>query len=504
MSNNTELKQLLKSKYNGIYDLSDLPSILDKFKQDTKPSTNKDTIKKIFAKYTTISKNKILINTDTPSYNTYDSLLTNQQRELINQQKELINQQKELTFYNPHTSSHINDVNQVDDDVSADEVQKHTRTFEKLCSLKLPAQRTEGWYAMRNNAITASDIGLCVGDEHYKAKAYFIVKKLRQEFTDNPNTYHGKKLEEIATMIYEYRMNVNSKEFSMIGHEKYSFLGASPDGIVSHFKKDNQHKTNIIGRMIEIKCPTTRKINTAGEEKGGICPAYYWDQVQVQLEVCDLDECDFWQCRILHYNDKDEFIKDTHKTYPYRSATTKFEKGVLIQLLPLEKKEEINEDTYNNIVYSNATFLYPTKIEMSPDDCDAWIREQEDNLKTTNPDKFIDKVMYWRLDMSHCITIKRNKKWFADNLPVLKQMWSRVEIARSCPEYTQMYLDYYDTFIKPINITNAYKQHDLIDKRDKLSDKLLEICDKLIENKDNKKEQDKIYKKVMKEINEEK
>ena len=40
------------------------------------------------------------------------------------------------------------------------------------------------------------------------------------------------------------------------------------------------------GRMLEIKCPYSRVIN-------GIVPDNYEVQMQIQLEVCDLEICDF-------------------------------------------------------------------------------------------------------------------------------------------------------------------------------------------------------------------
>jgi hypothetical protein len=55
-------------------------------------------------------------------------------------------------------------------------------------------------------------------------------------------------------------------------------LGASPDGVTED------------GLLIEIKCPLTRKI----EKK---VPSYYLPQVQLQLEITDLEECDFVQYR---------------------------------------------------------------------------------------------------------------------------------------------------------------------------------------------------------------
>ena len=42
--------------------------------------------------------------------------------------------------------------------------------------------------------------------------------------------------------------------------------------------------------MLEIKCPMTRKLNGDVLHKK---TEMYWAQMQLQLEVCDLFECDF-------------------------------------------------------------------------------------------------------------------------------------------------------------------------------------------------------------------
>ena len=69
------------------------------------------------------------------------------------------------------------------------------------------------------------------------------------------------------------------------------------------------------GRMLEIKCPYSRKIKTKGKIDNGICPHYYWTQVQQQLECADLESCDFWQCKLFEYNNRMEWLNDTnHKT----------------------------------------------------------------------------------------------------------------------------------------------------------------------------------------------
>ena len=134
-----------------------------------------------------------------------------------------------------------------------------------------------------------------------------LLKKFMEELLLLTNIVIMEMLEEPATMVYQYRMNVTVEEFGLMIHPKYSFLGASPDGIVNHYKLNGKHKTKYVGRMLEIKCPKVRKIKMDGPIKNHICPIYYWDQVQLQLECCDLEECDFWQCKISLYKTRQEF-----------------------------------------------------------------------------------------------------------------------------------------------------------------------------------------------------
>ena len=79
----------------------------------------------------------------------------------------------------------------------------------------------------------------------------------------------------------------------------------------------------------------------SGEIIDNICPVYYWIQTQLQLECCDLEECDFWQAEIKEYSSRLEFIDDTDPCEPFRSKTTGFEKGCIIQLLPKSKMTDV-------------------------------------------------------------------------------------------------------------------------------------------------------------------
>lgn len=390
--------------------------------------------------------------------------------------------------HEPYGDQWIHD-EQVDDEITL-ELEKRAVQYDKLRAIKLPKQRTKAWFDMRENKITASDGGCVLGVNHYNPIYEFIYKKtLPTPFQSNKACYHGKKLEQCATMVYEYRMNVTVADFGLMGHPVYDFLGASPDGICNRYKKDGIHKSRYVGRMLEIKCPQTRKIYKTGEIIDHICPIYYWVQVQLQLECCDLEECDFWQCDIAEYLTRNEFIEDTDVHEPFRSKQTGYEKGCLIQLLPkkrindfmeekitIEDGEETkkyikNNDKYDKIVYEDASFIYAPEIEMSPYECDIWVAKTMMDISNNSEyeDRVFDRVIYWKLQNSCCVTINRDRQWFAESLPKLKQVWDYVVFFRNNKDK----LDLWDKFIKTQKFdANRYKN-------DYVNNRVLDVAVKL-------------------------
>jgi putative phage-type endonuclease len=344
----------------------------------------------------------------------------------------------------PTTYQYGGNNNQPIHDVLDKDCKKRTKQFEYLATLPYEDQGTPGWFAAREKVASASDGGCIVGVNSHEAPWKFLAKKvMKPPFQSNMFCHHGKKYEQIATMIYEFRANVIVKEFGLVNHPKYYFLGASPDGIVSHYKLDGVSLTNAVGTMLEIKCPLVRNINLDGDIKGEICPIYYWVQVQLQLECCDLDKCDFWQVSLIEYTDREDFIRDTDLDEPYLSRTSGFEKGCVIQLLPKSRVEEVNNGEYLKVLYESSKYIYPPKIDMSPYEYDMWIAETMANFNKVCPQGYyFDKIVYWKLIKSKCVTIERDKEWFAEYLPIIEEMWHQVEYLREHKEKAEILFDY--------------------------------------------------------------
>lgn len=150
-------------------------------------------------------------------------------------------------------------------------------------------QRTPEWYAARRDLVTASDIGSALGSAKYGTQKQFLVKKCGEEceqaaFSGSaPPLKWGIMFEPVANTLYCTRLGTIVHEFGLLRHPTVPFLGASPDGISES------------GVLLEIKCPFSRKID-------GTVPAAYYHQIQGQLDVCGMDDCDYMECEFKEHD----------------------------------------------------------------------------------------------------------------------------------------------------------------------------------------------------------
>jgi putative phage-type endonuclease len=167
----------------------------------------------------------------------------------------------------------------------------HPRVAE-LLQQKYDDQRTPEWHALRGKMLTASDLATAIGDNPYETPEDLIVKKCgHHHWFGNAATEHGTVFEPIARDLYDERHAQKSHEIGLVQHPVHLWLGGSPDGVTES------------GRLIEIKCPLSRKITPA-------VPKYYLPQIQLLLEVLDLEVCDFIQYRPANMskNGEEEFF----------------------------------------------------------------------------------------------------------------------------------------------------------------------------------------------------
>lgn len=287
-------------------------------------------------------------------------------------------------IYLPRSISDMEYFSNIDVDIVKQQI-------EYLKNVPQPEQRTKEWYEYRQNHLTASSLWKIFSTK--SAQNQLILSKCQPI---NPDKYKnvsltsplhwGQKYEEVSVKFYEHKFNVNIDEFGCIPHKKLDFLAASPDGIVT------TSNNNKYGRMIEIKNVVSRKLT-------GIPKMDYWVQMQIQMEVCNLDHCDFLETKFIEYDNIIDFDKDG----TFTESNDKKYKGVILRF---ERKDGTTYYKYPPWGISHEMF-------------NIWFN---DNVN----DEFIEKK-YWKLDDYSLVYVPRNKLWFNSIVNKLEKFWKIIE-----------------------------------------------------------------------------
>jgi hypothetical protein len=142
--------------------------------------------------------------------------------------------------------------------------------------------------------------------------------------------------------------------------------------------------------MLEIKCPWKRK-------KTETIPDQYYHQIQGQLEVCDLDECDYLECYIVEYMNRMEMMNDKNTMY----------KGIIYEM-------------------ENGSYEYGN------------LNDLDFELMTEN----YKQIFYYGIKDYFLRRVMRDKEFFKGIQQELKTVWDNVKLYRSNKEE-------YDKMIKP-------------------------------------------------------
>jgi hypothetical protein len=154
--------------------------------------------------------------------------------------------------------------------------------------------------------------------------------------------------------------------------------------------------------MVEIKNIVNRDIT-------GIPLEHYWIQMQIQMEVCDLDECDFVETRFKEFaGGREEYANSSQYEW----------KGVVLMF----SSPQWNADKKP---------FYTHYIEDKREDSgvlltrlDAWIEEQK-TIHAANG-YVVSQIAYWYLDQYSCVLVKRNTEWFDVAIQDLEELWNIV------------------------------------------------------------------------------
>ena len=274
-----------------------------------------------------------------------------------------------------------------------------TKKLDYLRNMPQPQQRTTEWYKFRNNLITASNAYKIFDTDasrnqliYEKCLAFnqkiLIVPEEKENFKHvnvlSP-LHWGQKYEHVSVMIYEDKYKTKIEEFGCIKHERHSFLGASPDGINVDETSDRY------GRLIEIK-------NVVNREITGIPKLEYWIQMQLQMETCNLDECDFLETKFREYETEEEYLNDECEY-----------KGVIMYF---SYKNGIPKYIYKPLHNVDETWEETMMTTYQEEDL-IWIRN-----------------IYWKLEILSCVLVLRNNLWFEYVIYDIRNFWKIIEYER--------------------------------------------------------------------------
>lgn len=308
-----------------------------------------------------------------------------------------------------------------------------------------PAQRTEEWYAARNDRLTASSIAsvlrltpkeLALRDQGlvdlpaskrvgqvvpaFQSRAQLLRSKAGADddgFTGSVFTEWGVAYEPVVTELYKLFENTDVLDFGLVPHPALPWLGASPDGVTP------------AGRMLEIKCPFSRTPT-------GVPKLNYWMQMQIQMECCDLDACDFVEVAVQEYPGRAEYLQDVYTDpengalVPGRAADG-MAKGFIVECV-------------SSLPDTRPTYWYPPTFRLQTPQAELdwlleWTRERfPDGI--TEPqrlagvllfDEEVYRVRYWKIGKWLQTTVHRDREWFEQRRPELQAFWREVEDTRA-------------------------------------------------------------------------
>jgi len=239
-------------------------------------------------------------------------------------------------------------------------------------------QRTAAWHDRRSNMLTASEIFKAKSSATASSRRELIMSKLTPRTGGSGGIASldwGTQFEEVAKELVQ-DSGIEVKDLACVIHPEYSFLGASPDGLLLGPQDSVRH-----GRLIEIKCPISREV-----DPGAPIPDSYYDQIQLQLACTGLQECEYIEFKFTKHSYAEWMSIHSQKSCFAVNTTTR------------------------KVVY---------KLMSDPRSLQEWMLSfMEDRLDWD--------LVYWSLKSRKDLLIQRDTEWFTEHLPSFQTVWNEI------------------------------------------------------------------------------
>lgn len=258
--------------------------------------------------------------------------------------------------------------------------------WEWLLTAPQVEQRTDAWYAESKNLLTASEVAtvfkagrtrgtLVMAKAAPPADVTSRGSRTAVERSETSPFAWGIRYEPVVKEYLEKSLGATIVDLGRIRHRTVERIAASPDGLITSCTD-----SGLVGRLVEIKCPSTRII------KGDTIPFEYWCQMQLQMEVCGRPACEYVEAKFREVDGADD---------------TALSRGWITL--------QCNTDTEEN------RYIYKDTADAVPQE-GAWA-----NVETYG----------WELVQLRRVTVLRDANWFNTSIPAFEQFWKDVEGAKA-------------------------------------------------------------------------
>lgn len=251
-------------------------------------------------------------------------------------------------------------------------------------------QRTPAWYLQAKTVLTASEIGelfkgprslgvLVESKSKFTSESTFTgPSRLAVSRAETKATDWGIRYEPVVKQYLEESLACRIHELGRICHrDPTKRVAASPDGLIV------EGPLELTGRLVEIKCPLSREIKFE-------IPVDYWRQMQLQLECCGLQACEYVEAK-----------------FKERSLDEPVSKGCIASgYITLIQDSETLENRY----------IYARSLDSPSELLPSWS---------------ILETYMWDLVHLRRTTVPKDTTWFASLDPHLTQFWTNVEACRN-------------------------------------------------------------------------
>ena len=306
-------------------------------------------------------------------------------------------------------------------------------------------QRSAAWYAARDQRITASEFGKLLKTTNARTnyaidKAERILHPLtleqRQRRPSGKACVHGIRFEPVCDLVYRTvcRPGVVTEEFGMLvsSDPSLSFLGASPDGICTDASAFPESFTT---RLVEYKSPYSRPI------VHGRIKDEYLAQMQGQMAVIDVDECDFLECALKEVSrevamegmEQIQMAKEDTLSLSLSSSSSSSSSSSNIRHRQPASSDHRPHPTSNTSHQHVGAFLefptqypHPTVFGAVDHVDDTSVMALLDTLPSDHAREMAN-LCYWKMDDYQLVTVYRNRDTFQTSiLPRLRETWEMV------------------------------------------------------------------------------